>query len=123
MPIQNVKNGLAAITGIAVLVASLNSGSAMTLSSPTALRSDVSSQVEKIWYCRWNCGWRGPGWGAPAVVGGLAAGAIVGAAIASAPVYAAPAPVYVAPAPVYYGDPCWRRWIGPYGGVHWRRVC
>ena len=43
------------------------------------------------------------GCGVPAgVVGGLAAGAIVGSAIAgSRPVYVEPAPVYVAPPPVY----------------------
>jgi hypothetical protein len=39
---------------------------------------------------------------AAGVVGGLAAGAIVGSAIAnSRPVYVEPAPVYVAPPPVY----------------------
>ncbi|HEY7232376.1 MAG TPA: hypothetical protein VH558_18620 [Pseudolabrys sp.] len=39
---------------------------------------------------------------AAGVVGGLAAGAIIGSAIAnSGPVYVEPAPVYVAPPPVY----------------------
>ncbi|HEY6755664.1 MAG TPA: hypothetical protein VI077_13315 [Pseudolabrys sp.] len=43
---------------------------------------------------------------AAGVVGGLAAGAIVGSAIAgSRPVYVEPAPVYVAPPPVYYAEP------------------
>src|SRR5262245_52783858 len=43
---------------------------------------------------------------AAGVVGGLAAGAIVGSAIAnSRPVYVEPAPVYVAPPPVYAVPP------------------
>jgi len=43
---------------------------------------------------------------AAGVVGGLAAGAIVGSAIAnSRPVYVEPGPVYVAPPPVYYEGP------------------
>jgi hypothetical protein len=43
---------------------------------------------------------------AAGVVGGLAAGAIVGSAIAnSRPVYVEPAPVYVAPPPVYVVPP------------------
>ena len=43
---------------------------------------------------------------AAGVVGGLAAGAIVGSAIAnSPPVYVEPAPVYVAPPPVYAVPP------------------
>ena len=132
MPIQSIlKRGLATIMGFAMLAGSLSSGSAMTLATPTAVGAAASSQIEKVWYCRWNCGgwhpgwgyragygwvpgwrgygWQGPGWGPAAVVGGVAAGAIVGAA--------------VAPPPVYYGGPCWRRWVGPNGGVHWRRVC
>lgn len=47
---------------------------------------------------------------AAGVVGGLAAGAIIGSAIAgSGPVYAAPAPVYVEPPPppVYYEAPAY----------------
>lgn len=36
---------------------------------------------------------------AAGVVGGLAAGAIIGSALAGGPAYAAPAPVYVAPPP------------------------
>jgi hypothetical protein len=120
---------LAAIASAATIAASLSSASAMTLASPLAQQSLVPSQVENVWYCRWNCGgwhpgwgyrpgygwvagwrgpgWQGPGWGPVAVVGGLAVGAAVGAAVV---------------APVY-GGPCWRRWIGPYGGVHWRRIC
>ena len=44
---------------------------------------------------------------AAGVVGGLAAGAIVGSAIAnSRPVYVEPAPVYVAPPPPYEGPIC-----------------
>lgn len=46
----------------------------------------------------------GPGWGGAAVIGAVVGG-VVGAAVASGPVYAAPAPVYAAPAPVYYAPP------------------
>lgn len=44
---------------------------------------------------------------AAGAIGGLAAGAIIGSAIAGGPVYAAPGPVYVAPPPpppAYYYD-------------------
>jgi hypothetical protein len=75
-------------------------------------------KIDNVWYCRWGCrgyGWRrGWGWGAPAVVGGLAAGAIIGGALA-APYYAGP----------YYPGPyggCWRRVWGYYGW-HWVRYC
>jgi len=47
---------------------------------------------------------------AAGVVGGLAAGALIGSAIAnSGPVYVEPAPVYVAPPPprVYYEEPAY----------------
>lgn len=59
------------------------------------------------------------------VVGGLAAGALLGAAIAGPRPYYAPAPVYVEPAPVYVapppppvrcywsrGEPVWDEWRG-----------
>ena len=66
---------------------------------------------------------------AAGVVGGLAAGAIIGSAIANsgpayvapAPVYAPPPPAYVAPSEVYEGDICHvehrRVWVEGYG---WR---
>ncbi len=64
------------------------------------------------------------------VLGGLAAGALVGGALASRPAYVAPGPTYVAPAPVYVEEPACRivreRYWDEYGGV-WRsrrvRVC
>lgn len=73
---------------------------------------------------------------AAGVVGGLAAGAILGSALAGRPVYAAPPPVYVDPPPpppppsaVYYDDDdapvCHiehhRVWIEGWGW-RWRRV-
>jgi hypothetical protein len=94
-----------------MMAASMTPATALNLPS-TALGQSVaaSAPIEKVW-CRWGCG-PGP------LVGGFVAGAVVGAVVASAarPAYA---PVYE---PVYAG-PCWRRWIGPYGGVHWQRVC
>jgi hypothetical protein len=75
-------------------------------------------KVDNVAWCRWGCGrrwgygpgwgYRGWGWGGPAVVGGLAAGAIVGSALA-------------APAYGYYGG-CWRQIWGPVGW-YWTRIC
>ncbi len=101
-----------AIAAIAMIVAQIGPATALTLPSPVGVEKAVSPQVEKVW-CRWGCGpgsgWRGGRWGywgAGAVAAGVAAGAVVGAATAAP----------------YYGS-CWRRVIGPYGGVHWARVC
>jgi hypothetical protein len=71
-----------------------------------------SSNVQTVQY-------RGWGWGA-AAVGGLAAGAIIGSALA---------PRYYGPAygaPVYYDGgygPCWRQEVDAYGRWFWARVC
>ena len=55
------------------------------------------------------------------VIGGIAAGAIIGAAIASHPGYYA-YEAYDAPPPVGC-DGYWarRRWVDQYGNVHWSR--
>jgi hypothetical protein len=73
-------------------------------------------KLEQVW-CRWGCrhGW---GWRGPALLGGLAAGAIIGGAMA-APYYGYD-PYYGGP---YYGGPyhpgCWRSVWTAYG---WRRA-
>lgn len=62
-------------------------------------------------------GWRGGGWGWG--LGGLAAGALVGAAIASSAPYYWGDPYYAYAGPVYAGPVC-----GPWGcapGPYWRR--
>jgi hypothetical protein len=54
------------------------------------------------------------------VLGGLAAGTLLGAATAPRPCYYAPTPVYVEPVPVYepprcywtHGEPVWDDWRG-----------
>src|SRR5271170_3427518 len=100
------------------------------LSAPTTDQSTIAvyregvdaPKIDNVWYCRWGCrgyGWRHGGWGwrGPAVVGGLAAGAIIGGALA-APYYAG-GPYYGGPGP--YGG-CWRRVWGYYGW-QWVRYC
>ncbi|HME85470.1 MAG TPA: hypothetical protein VKG91_13195 [Roseiarcus sp.] len=106
-----------AIAAIAMVAAQIGPATALTLPSPAGVEKAASPQVEKVWWCRWGCGpgwgWRGGRWGywgAGAVAAGVAAGAVVGAA-AAAPYYG-----------YSYGG-CWRRVVGPYGGVHWARVC
>jgi hypothetical protein len=105
---------LGAIAAISMTAAQMSPAAAFTLPSPAGVEKAVSPQVEKVWWCRWGCGpgwgWRYGRWGywgPGAVAAGVAAGAVVGAAVA---------------APYYYGG-CWRRVIGPYGYVHWVRVC
>jgi hypothetical protein len=105
-----------AIAAMAMMAAQMSPAAAFSVPSPAGVEKAVSPQVEKVWWCRWGCGWGwrpgwgwGWGWGAGAVAAGVAAGTVVGAA-AAAPYYP------------YYGG-CWRRVIGPYGGVHWVRVC
>ncbi len=99
---------IAALASVSMLVVSLNPASAFTLAAPSLQQHFVSAEVQNVWWCRWNCGPRpGGGWGPAALVGGLVAGAVVGAAIAAP----------------HYRDPCWQRWVGPYGDVEWRRTC
>jgi hypothetical protein len=63
---------------------------------------------------------------AAGVIGGLAAGALVGAAVAGGPYYYGPGPYY-GPAPVYYGPQCWWERHRAWDGWGWRiervRVC
>ena len=62
--------------------------------------------------------WRGRGGGA--LIGGLALGAIAGAAIASSrPAYAYP-PAYYGPAPAYYGPQCYITKERFFDGYGWR---
>lgn len=115
MSIQSQINRFAvSVAAASMLVASMSPASAIDVPSTSLNQSVViSTPIEKVW-CNWRCG-PGP------LVGGFVAGAVVGAVVASAarPVYA---PGYYAYAPAY-GGPCWRRWVGPYGGVRWQRVC
>jgi hypothetical protein len=106
---QKTGRCLGALAAISMVAAQISPAAAFTLSSPTDAKA-LSPQIEKVWWCRWGrCGpgwgWRpGWGWGPGAVAGGLVAGAVVGSAVAAP-------------------GPCWRSWVGPYGGVHWYRVC
>jgi hypothetical protein len=60
---------------------------------------------------------------AAGLLGGFAAGAIVGSVLAPRPpVYVAPAPVYVEPAPVYVVPQCyWTRGQPMWDGYRWVR--
>ena len=98
---------IAALASVSMLVVSLNPASAFTLAAPSLHQHFASAEAQNVWWCRWNCGPRGPGWVPAAVLGGLLAGAVVGAAVAAP----------------HYRDPCWQRWVGPYGDVEWRRAC
>jgi PXPV repeat-containing protein len=73
-----------------------------------------------------NAQWRRGGAVAAGVVTGLAAGAIIGSALAPryvepAPVYVAPAPAYVAPGPGACVQPQWV-WSARRGEYVWRNV-
>ena len=114
----------AALAGASMLAVSLTPVSAFTLSGPSLNQSVSSAQIDKVWWrggWGWHGGWgwrgggwgwrRGWGWGPAAVVGGVAAGAIVGSAIAARP---------------YYGNaygPCWRQVPAANGGWAWQRTC
>ena len=66
--------------------------------------------------------WRGGGAVAAGVIGGLAAGAIIGSAAGYGPYYGY-GPGYYGPSPAYYGGCYWTRervWDG--WGWHFRRV-
>ena len=103
------RRSIAALVGAGMLALSLNSADALTLSGPPLGQSVASAQIDKVWWRRG--GW---GWGPAALFGGLAAGAIVGSALA--------APGYYGPGPYDYGS-CWRRTADPYGRWYWTRVC
>ena len=128
------RRSIAALACAAALAAAVSPASALTLAEPSLPQAGAASHVDKVW-CGWGgCGWGG-GWGPAAIAGGIIAGTAIGAAAAaSAAPYPYPyygyGPGYGYYAPAYYAGPprpyyggCWRRWIGPYGRVHWRRVC
>jgi hypothetical protein len=73
---------------------------------------------------RWGHGWHG---GGGAFIGGLAAGAIVGGALA-APYYYGGGPYYYGGDYGYYGGAyaygtCWRERVATPYGWRWQRVC
>ena len=106
----------AAIAAMSAFV--VNSADALTLPDVSAMHAAFeptrtvfqegvdAAHVDKVWWCRWGCGWgwRPYGWGAPAVAAGVVAGAAVAAAATAPP------------------PGCWRRVWGYYGW-RWARVC
>jgi hypothetical protein len=107
--VRTASRSTAALAGISLLATSLSPAWAFT--APGAmLQSSISPRIEQVQFRRW-------GWGPAAIVGGVAAGAIIGSALA--------APRYYGPAhygPPDYG-PCWRREIDPWGREFWARAC
>ena len=104
----------AALSGCAMLALSLSPASAMTIPASGAVmdQAGAHAQIDKVWWR--HHGW---GWGPGAVIGGLAAGALLGGA------YAYNYGPYYGYGPGYYGyDSCMRRVWGPYG-PHWVDVC
>jgi hypothetical protein len=108
--IRTASRSIATLAGISLLVTSLSPAWAFTVPGST-LQS--SAPIEQVQFRRW---------GPAAIIGGVAAGAIIGSAIA--------APRYYGPAyydgPRYYGPdygPCWRREIDPWGREFWARAC
>jgi hypothetical protein len=67
------------------------------------------------------------GWVGPAIIGGLAAGAIIGSAAAASPYYYGPGPYYYYGPGPYYGPGCYIRRERVWDGWGWRwqrvRVC
>jgi hypothetical protein len=104
-----------AFAGASMLALALSPASAFTLSGPSLEPTVASAQIDKVWWRGGGWGWRGGGWRGggwgwrrggwgwgPAVVGGLAAGALVGGYYGG-----------------YYGPGYGRCWINRWG----YRVC
>lgn len=71
---------------------------AAPIGHPLAIAQPAAGLTEQVY---WRRGW---GWGGGAFVGGLAAGALIGGALA-APYYYGPGPYYYGPPPAAYGPP------------------
>ena len=105
----------AALAGCAMLALSLSPASAMTIpgSGASIDKAGAQAQVDKVYWR--HHGW---GWGPGAVIGGLAAGALLGGSYAYD--YG---PGYYGYSPGYYGyDGCMRRVWGPVRPALGRRV-
>jgi hypothetical protein len=124
-----LRNHAMKIAGAAVsLIAACGPASAFTVSDLTAPAGPIkptiavyhegldAPKLDKVWWRRW--GWGGPG----LFFGGLAAGAVVGGALAAPYYYGGPG-YYGGYGGPYYGGPyypgCWRSVWTNYG---WRRA-
>ena len=108
------KKGLAvAALALTLPMIGVSAGNAAPLApSPgiaTTMNAVASHDVTNVYYRRWGggYGYRRGGWGWGGAAAGLAAGAIIGGAIAanSAPYYDGYGPGYYAPPPGYYAAP------------------
>jgi hypothetical protein len=105
---------MGAIAGASMLVLSLSPASAFPLSGPSLQRSVAASQIDNAWWRRRGWGW---GWGGGALLGGLAAGALVGGYYGGyGPGYYGYGPGYYGYGPGYYGP----GYYGPGPGRCWR---
>ena len=68
-------------------------------------------------------GWHGGGWGPGPFLGGLAAGAIIGGALASPYYYPYPYGYYGPPPYPYYGGGAGCAWQRVWNGYAWVRAC
>ena len=121
---------VAAIAGYAMLALfSFSPASALTLSAPSLEQPLASLQIDNVQWrgCGWGrCGgWRhhGWGWGPGAVIGGLAAGALLGSAIVAPGYYGGyygdyDRDYYGGYYGAYYGSGYSHCWRGYYGRLH-----
>ena len=130
---SNTITKLMAAALVAVVVPSFASAAAAApAGGALAIKNAATSNIETVqWRGRgWGWGGRGWGWG---FGGGLAAGAIIGGALAGpgyygyygggGPYYSG-GPYYGAYDGAYaYGGRCWRERIGTPYGWRWHRVC
>jgi len=98
---RSLKSFAVSTLAVATIIGHAGSVSASPPIDRLAIKNASSSAIEPIQWRGWGWGW---GWAAPAVAGGVLAGALVGSALA-APYYYGPWPYYYYPRPYYAPAP------------------